>query len=114
VPASVSSSYGNAVTPSSIRGNSVSRGSASADSITLSRIATLLGQIQQQLETAKPEDLTQVLSSSADYIQAAAQQASNSTEGNFLENLATRLQVAANFPGISALPPVTLSSLFGD
>jgi type II secretory pathway component PulM len=113
VPSSVPGSYGNGV-PSSTQEDSALRQSTRSDTITLSRIATILGQIQQQLEAAKPEELSQVLSSSADSIRAAAQQAGNSAEGNFLENLAMRLQVAANFPGILALPTFSLNSLFAD
>jgi hypothetical protein len=113
VPSSVPGSYGNGVA-SSTQEDSALRQSTRSDTITLSRIATILGQIQQQLEAAKPEELSQVLSSSADSIRAAAQQAGNSAEGNFLENLAMRLQVAANFPGILALPTFSLNSLFAD
>jgi hypothetical protein len=87
---------------------------ARTDTVTISRLATFLGAIQQRLQTIEPEQLAPFLSGSADDARAAAQQAGNSAEANFLENLAVRLQVAANFPGISALPSFSLSSLFAD
>jgi hypothetical protein len=93
---------------------SASRRAPAADAVTLSRIAALLGQIQQRLEATSPEDLARFLSGSADSLHAAALQVGDSAEGKFLENLAIRLQVAANFPGISALPSFSLNSLFAD
>lgn len=98
----------------SVQGVSASTGSVQTDTVTLSRLATFLGDIQQRLQTIEPERLTPFLSGSADNARIAAQQAGNSAEANFLENLAVRLQVAANFPGISALPSFSLSSLFAD
>jgi hypothetical protein len=98
----------------SVQGVSASAASARSDTITLSRLATFLGAIQQRLQTIEPERLAPFLKGSADDARAAAQQAGNSAEANFLENLAVRLQVAANSPGIAALPSFSLSSLFAD
>jgi hypothetical protein len=98
----------------SVQGVSASEGWARIDTATLSRLATFLGAIQQRLQTIEPEELAPFLSGSADDARATAQQAGNSAEANFLENLAVRLEVAANFPGISALPSFSLSLLFAD
>jgi hypothetical protein len=98
----------------SVQGVSASAGSARTDTATLSRLATFLGVLQQRLQTIEPEELVPFLSDSADGARAAAQQAGNSAEANFLENLAMRLQVAADFPGVSALPSFSLSLLFAD
>jgi hypothetical protein len=102
------------VSATSVQGASAPAGPGRTDTATLSRLATFLGTIQQRLQTIEPEQLVPFLSESADDARAAAQQTVNAAEANFLENLAVRLQVAANFPGISALPSFSLSLLFAD
>jgi hypothetical protein len=78
----------------------------------VSRASTLLSQIEQQLKKTPPAGVNQVLSSAATDILAQAQAENDPSQAKVLENLATRLQVAAS-SGCSALPPYSLSSLLG-
>jgi hypothetical protein len=78
----------------------------------VSRASTLLSQVEQQLKKTPQAAVNQVLSSAATDILAQAQAENDPNQAKVLENLATRLQVAAS-SGSSALPPYSLSSLLG-
>jgi hypothetical protein len=85
---------------------------APGDVAYVSRASTLLSQVEQQLKKTPQAAVNQVLSSAATDILAQAQAENDPNQAKVLENLATRLQVAAS-SGSSALPPYSLSSLLG-
>jgi hypothetical protein len=87
-------------------------GGAPGDIVYVSRASALLSQVEQQLKKTPPTEVTQVLSSAATDILAQAQAENDPTQAKVLENLAARLQVAAN-SGSSLLPPYSLTSLLG-
>jgi hypothetical protein len=72
----------------------------------------LLSAVEQQLKKTPATAVKQVLSSAATDILAQAQVENDPYQAKVLENLATRLQVAAS-SGSSGLPPYSLASLLG-
>jgi hypothetical protein len=83
-----------------------------SDLVSFSRASTLLSQVEQQLKKTPQTSVTQVLNNAATNILAQAQSEHDPHQAKILENLATRLQVAAS-SGVSALPPYSLTSLLG-
>ncbi|HMF75706.1 MAG TPA: hypothetical protein VK604_08610 [Bryobacteraceae bacterium] len=78
----------------------------------VSRASTLLSQVEHQLRRTPATGVNQVLSGAATDILAQAQAEHDPMQAQVLENLAARLQVAAN-SGPSALPPYSLALLLG-
>jgi hypothetical protein len=78
----------------------------------VSRASTLLSAVEQELKQTPATAINQVLSSAATSILAQAQAEHDPNQAKVLENLATRLQVAAS-SGSSGLPPYSLASLLG-
>ena len=90
---------------------SPARSLAHPDTVDLSQISKVLGQIELQLQRVSSTEFNQVLSSAADSVWAQAQQEDDSAQAEALANLASRLQVAANSSGLSALPPDLVAAL---
>jgi hypothetical protein len=82
------------------------------DVVYVSRASTLLSAVEQELKQTPATSINQVLSSAATSILAQAQAENDPNQAKVLENLATRLQVAAS-SGSSGLPPYSLASLLG-
>ena len=102
-----------ASSPSGVTSAPVSAGpSGGSDVVFVSRATTLLNAVEQELKQTPATAINRVLSSAANSILAQAQAENDPNQAKVLENLATRLQVAAN-TGSSGLPPYSLASLLG-
>jgi len=90
----------------------VRQSGAPGDVVSVSRASTLLSAVEQQLKRTPATAINQVLSSAATDIFAQAQAENDPNQAKVLENLATRLQVAAS-SGSAGLPPYSLAALLG-
>ena len=88
-------------------------GSTKTDSTDLSRAAEFLYQVDQQIRGASSTGFRELLSGAADSVRVQADGEGDPTQVAALENLAGRLQVAADTSGLSALSPYSLISILG-
>lgn len=93
--------------------SSESKAPTKADSVDLSRAALLLNQVDQQITASSPTGFREILRSAAvNVLQAAGE--SDQAQAAALENLAGRLQVAADASGISGMTSFSLISILGN
>ncbi len=79
------------------------------DQIDFSQVAKLYQQLQQ-LQTSNPAELKQVLTGAATKLNAAAGQQTDPGQADFLSNLASRFQKAADTGDLAALQPPSARS----
>jgi hypothetical protein len=93
--------------------SSESKAPTKTDSVDLSRAALLLNQVDQQITASSPTGFREILRSAAvNVLQAAGE--SDQAQAAALENLAGRLQVAADASGISGMTSFSLISILGN
>ncbi len=83
---------------------------AVTDAASLSTTAVVLSGLESQLTTSKPSDFKNLLESAARSIYNAAAQQDTKEQSKTLENIADRLQFAANIAGLSTFTPLTLEA----
>ena len=88
-----------------------SSATSSTDSVNFSEVGQLFQQLSQ-LQTTDPAEFTQVVTDAANKLTAAAQQDTDPAQANFLNNLASKFQDAAQTGNLSAFEqqPSTSSS----
>jgi hypothetical protein len=79
-----------------------------SDAASLSDTAVLLSGLEYQLTTSRPSDFKSLLEGAARSIHIAAQQQESREQSKTLQNIADRLQFAANLVGLSSRSPLSL------
>jgi hypothetical protein len=80
------------------------------DAANLSTTAVVLSGLESQLTTSKPSDFKNLLESAARSIYNDAAQQDSKEQSKTLENIADRLQFAANIAGLSSFSPLTIEA----
>jgi hypothetical protein len=83
---------------------STTSNASSSDSVDFSQVGTLFKELQQ-LQQSNPTEFKQVLEDAATKLQQAASQTTDSTQAQFLTNLADKFQSAASTGDLSDLLP---------
>jgi len=83
---------------------------AVTDAASLSTTAVVLSGLESQLTTSKPSDFKGLLENAARSIYNAAAQQDSKEQSKTLENIADRLQFAANIAGLSTFSPLSIEA----
>ncbi len=98
--------------PAKSTANTAASTPVSGDSVNFSEVGQLFQELQQ-LQTSDPAALKKVLEDAATKFSAAAQQATDPTQANFLSNLADKFQKAADTGDLSALRQPSAGATYG-